>query len=88
MVFDTGGGDGELSMHLPNGWADLVVDTRDVPPRPQGLPALDGAGVDDLDAIPAPAAEERHRVEVADQPGPEHGDTVASGYEGPPAIVG
>ena len=62
------------------GVVDGVVDARrrpwHVPPLLERFTALDGTRVDDVDAVAAAPAVQRHRVEVADQSGAEHGNAM------------
>ena len=72
------------------GVVDRLLDARgrrrDAPASAERLTALDRARVDDGDPIAAAPAVQGHRVEVADQAGAEHGDTVPSGHADPPLI--
>ena len=65
----------------------LVVALGHTPPLLERLAALDRPRVDDLDAVAAAPAVQRHRVEVADQPGAEHGDAVVSAHRGPSVAI-
>ena len=66
-----------VDVGMVDGFFDARRGVGDVPPLPERLASLDRPRVHDLDTVAAALAVQGHGVEVADQPGAEHGDAAA-----------
>ena len=69
---------------MPDGGLEVRRVLRDVPALPERPASRLGPGVHDPDPVGAALAVERLGVEVADEPGAEHGDGVGRTRDGPP----